>query len=134
MPRKVLGAICADDLVLWCSEERFSTANYRLQQELNNLEGWTKQWPVRINPRKATCNIFSLSTKEQKANLRIKGQTLLSEDNPTYLGVTTGKRMTLKQQTEKTWSHSQCSTCPHKDVGRYDMGCIYCDSQETVYW
>ena len=35
IPRKVQGAIYADDLVLWCSEEHLSMANYRLQQALN---------------------------------------------------------------------------------------------------
>ena len=35
------------------------------------------------------------------ANLHINGQTLLAEDNPTYLGVTFDKRLTWKQQTEK---------------------------------
>ena len=43
MPREVLGAIYVDNLVLWCSEEHFSTANYRLKQSLNILEGWTKR-------------------------------------------------------------------------------------------
>ena len=75
MPRKVQGATYADDLVLWCSEEHLSTAKYRLQQALNTLEGWTKRWLVRINPRKTTYTIFSLSTKEQKATLHINGQT-----------------------------------------------------------
>ena len=101
MPRKVQGAIYADDLVLWCSKEHLSTANYRLQQALNTLEGWTKWWLVRINPRKTTYTIFSLSTWEQKATLHINGQTLLAEDNPIYLGVTFDKRLTWKQQTEK---------------------------------
>ena len=101
MPRKVQGAIHTDDLVLRCSEEHLSTANYRLQQALNTLEGWTNRWLVRINPRKTTYTIFSLSTKEQKATLYINGQTLLAEDNPTYLGVTFDKRLTWKQQTEK---------------------------------
>ena len=78
MPRKVLGAIYADDLVLWCSEEHLTTANYRLQQALNISEGLTKQWFVKIDPRKTTYTIFSLSTKEQKANLHINGQTLLA--------------------------------------------------------
>ena len=86
MPRKVQGAIYAGDLVLWCSEEHLSTANYRLQQALNTLEGWTKRWLVRINPRKTTYTIFGLSTKEQKATLHINAQTLLAEDNLTYLG------------------------------------------------
>ena len=101
MPRKVQGAIYADDLVLWCSEEHLSTANYRMQQALNTLEGWTNQWLVKINSRKTTYTIFSLSTKEQKATLHINGQTLLAEDNPTYLGVTFDKRLTWRQQTEK---------------------------------
>ena len=97
MPRKFLGALYADDLVLWCSEEHLTTANYRLQQALNILEGWTKQWLVRINPRKTTYTIFSLSTKEQKATLHINGQTLLAGDNPSYRGVTFDKRLTWKQ-------------------------------------
>ena len=82
--RKVMGAIYTDDLVLWCSEEHLTIANCRLQQALNILEGWTKQWLVRINPRKTTYTIFSLSTKEQKANLHSNDQPLLAEDNPTY--------------------------------------------------
>ena len=89
MPRKDLGAIYADELVLWCSEVHLTTANYRLQ--LNILEGWTKRWLVKINPRKATYTIFSLSTKEQKAKLHMNGQTLLAEDNPTYLNGEWGK-------------------------------------------
>ena len=38
LPRNVQGAIYTDDLVLWCSEECLTTANYRLQQALNLLE------------------------------------------------------------------------------------------------
>ena len=100
-PRKVQGAIYADDLVLWCSEEHLSAANYRLQQALNTLEGWTKRWLVRINPRKNTYTIFILSTKEQKATLHTNDQTLLAADNPIYLGVNFNKRLAWKQQTEK---------------------------------
>jgi ribonuclease HI len=107
LPRKVQGAIYADDLVLWCSEEHLTTANYRLQQALNILESWTKQWLVKINSRKTTYTVFSLSTKPQKANLHINGQTLLAEDNPTYLGVTFDKRMTWKNQTQKAESRAK---------------------------
>ena len=101
MPCKVLGTMYAEYRGLWCSEEHLTTANYRLQQVLNILEGWTKRWLVRINPRKTTYTISSPLTKEQKANLHINGQTLLADDNPTYLGVTFDKRLTWKQQTEK---------------------------------
>ena len=33
LPKNIQGAIHADNLVLWCSEEYITTANYRLNQE-----------------------------------------------------------------------------------------------------
>jgi len=42
-----------------------------------------------------------LYTKELKATLKINGQTLPAEDNPTYLGITFDRRLTWKPQTEK---------------------------------
>ena len=89
--------------ILSCGARRntFQQQNYRMQQALNTLEGWTNRWLVKISSRKTTYTIFSLSTKEQKATLHINGQTLLAEDNPTYLGVTFDKRLTWRQQTEK---------------------------------
>ena len=101
LPRKVQGAIYADDLAIWCSEEYLSTAQYRLQEGLKVLESWTKRWLVKINATKTTYTVFSLSTKEQKAKLCINGQTLLAENNPTYLGVTFDRRLTWKKQAEK---------------------------------
>ena len=83
LPRRVKGAIYADDLVLWCSEEYLTTANYRLQEALTVLEQWMKKWVVNINASKTTYTIFSLSPNEQRANLRINGQALQHEDNPT---------------------------------------------------
>ena len=50
-------------------------------------------------PRKTTNTILSLSTKEQKANLHINGQTLLAEENPMYLGCLSTSDS--QQQTEK---------------------------------
>ena len=38
MPKNIHGAIYADNLVLWCSEEYITTANYRLQQALQVIE------------------------------------------------------------------------------------------------
>jgi hypothetical protein len=90
-------------LTIWYfgAQKNTSTANYRLQEALKVLEDWTKKWLVKINPRKTTYTIFSFSPKEQKATLKINGQALSAEDNPTYLGVTFDKRLTWKQQTKK---------------------------------
>ena len=75
LPHKDQGAIYVNDLILGCSGEQLSTANYRLQQALKILERWTKQWLVKINPRKITFTIFSLSTREQNDNLYNNDQT-----------------------------------------------------------
>ena len=42
LPKGVQGAIYADDLVIWCSEEYVTTARYRIQNALNKIEVWTK--------------------------------------------------------------------------------------------
>ena len=106
-PRNVKGAIYADDLALWCTEEYVTTATYRLQEALRMLETWTKTWMIAINPTKTTYTIFSLSPKEVKVKLSINGQELPKEDNPTYLGVMFDKRLTWKSQTEKTESRAK---------------------------
>ena len=62
---------------------------------------------MKINPRKTTYTIFSLSPKDTTAKLIINNQTLPKEENPTYLGVTFDKRMTWKQQTEKAESRGK---------------------------
>ena len=74
LPKHVKGAIYADDLALWCTEESLPTANYRMQEALNSLQRWTKKWIVSINPTKTTHTVFSLSTKKLTANLTINGQ------------------------------------------------------------
>ena len=42
LPSNIRGAIYADDLVIWCSEEHVSTATHRIQEALRILEEWTK--------------------------------------------------------------------------------------------
>merc|ERR1712115_421619 len=76
MPKGVKGAMYADDLVLWCSEEYISTANFRLREALLQLEKLTKEWVVRVNAGKTTYTVVTLSTKEQKVNLVFNGLIL----------------------------------------------------------
>ncbi|PVD34162.1 hypothetical protein C0Q70_05425 [Pomacea canaliculata] len=121
-PRNVQGAIYADDLVLWCTEEHLTTANYRLQEALNVLQDWTKRWLVKVNPKKTTYTIFSLSTREQKATLKFDGQILPLEDNPTYLGVTFDKRLTWKPQTKKVEARAKVRLAIMKKLAGTNWG------------
>ena len=76
MPKNIQGAIYADDLALWCSEEYITTANYRLQQALQVIESWARSWLVKVNEKKSTFTIFSLSNQKHSVHLKLNGQTL----------------------------------------------------------
>ena len=107
MPKNIQGAIYADDLALWCSEEYIITANYRLQQALQVIESWARPWLVKVNEKKTTFTIFSLSNQEHSVHLKLNGQTLHQEDTPTYLGVTLDRRFTWKNQLQKNQARAK---------------------------
>ena len=48
LPRGVKAALYADDLILWYNEEHASTANYRIQQAIDQLTAWTEDWQCEI--------------------------------------------------------------------------------------
>ena len=101
LPRGISAALYADDLVLWCSEEYATTANYRMQQALNTIHGWAQQWCVSINKEKSSATLFSLSTKKQTIKLKLGETEMKIENEQTYLGITLDKRQTWKPQIEK---------------------------------
>ena len=101
MPTNIQEAIYADDFALWCSEEYITTANYRLQQALPVIKSWARAWLVKVNEKKTTFTIFSLSNQKHSVHLKLNGQTLHQEDAPTYLGVTLDWKLTWKDQPQK---------------------------------
>nr|KAG5698628.1 hypothetical protein BaRGS_003142 [Batillaria attramentaria] len=118
----IQGAIYADDLVIWCSEECVTTATVRIQEALKKLERWTKKWLVKINAKKTTYTIFSLTTKETKANLQISGHTLQQDKAPTYLGITFDPRLTWKHQIDKVTKRAKLRTGPDEETVRNIVG------------
>ncbi|GFR86745.1 RNA-directed DNA polymerase from mobile element jockey [Elysia marginata] len=101
LPKGVYGAIYADDMAIWTTEEYIGTAQARLQLALEALRMWTEKWLMKINPEKTTYTTFTLSTKSQTVHLKIGEHQLREEPSPTYLGVTFDKRLTRKAQTDK---------------------------------
>ncbi|RUS82318.1 hypothetical protein EGW08_009908 [Elysia chlorotica] len=75
-----------------------------------------------INSAKTTYTVFSLSTKEQKVTLKLNGQALPAEDNPTYLGVTFDKRLTWKEQTEKAEARAKARLAIMKKLSGTQWG------------
>ena len=54
IPRKVNSSLYADDLALISTEEYTGTSKFRLQDALNNLSSWSKEWGMTINSKKTT--------------------------------------------------------------------------------
>ena len=97
LPKGVKAALYADDLVLWCKEEHASTANYRIQQAIEQLTAWTED-----NKDKSFTSLFTLSPKKQNRSIKNGTHNLKEEDQSTYLGVTFDKRLTWKTHTLRT--------------------------------
>ena len=126
LPRGVKGAIYADDLVLWCSEEYTTTAQVRLQTALDKIGRWTKKWLVSVNTTKTTFTIFTLSNKKQEAKLMLNDQRLVEEPTPTYLGVTFDRRLTWKQQIFKCCSRAKLRLAIMRKLAGTDWGADQC--------
>ncbi|GFR66187.1 RNA-directed DNA polymerase from mobile element jockey-like Protein [Elysia marginata] len=96
LPKGVYGAIYADDMAIWATEEFTGTAQAHLQLALDALRMWTEKWLMKIDPEKTT-----FTTKFQTIRLKIGEHQLREEPSSTYLGVTFDKRLTWKAQTDK---------------------------------
>ena len=71
----VKAALYTDGLVLWYKEEHASTANYRIQQIIDQLTAWTEDWCVTVNKDKSSTTLFTLSPKKQASPIKIGTHT-----------------------------------------------------------
>ena len=94
-------AIYADGLAIRCSKEYISTADYRLQLVLQEIQAWTKAWLVRINVKKDNIHSDLSIQATTKVKPQINSKPLRADDSPTYLGVTLDRRLTLRNQVYK---------------------------------
>ena len=87
-------ALHADDLALWTKAEQVTTAAIRMQEAMNLISEWAKEWLVMINRTKTEATCFSLSPKREEFILKINGQEIHQQDTPTYLGVKLDRKLT----------------------------------------
>ena len=99
--KHVSRALHADDLAIWSSSEHITTATYRIQEALNKISQWAKDWLVVINKTKTEATCFSLSTVKEKFTLKLDEEELPQQSTPTFLGVTLNRTLTWKPHIEK---------------------------------
>ena len=89
-------------MVIWHTSNSTIISQRRLQEDLNRLEEYCSYWKLKINVTKSVYSIFTKSHKDakKKLNLSINSSQLVKEDNPTYLGVTLDRQLTLNEHME----------------------------------
>ena len=120
----------ADNLALWTKAEQVTTTAIRIQEAMNLISDWAKEWLVMINRTKIEATCFSLSPKREEFILQINGQEIHQQDTSTYLGVKFNRKLTLsphisikhskalrkmalmKKQAGTKWGANNCQT-PH---------------------
>ena len=64
IPPHVSITLHADDLAVWSVSEHISTATYRIQQTVKQIQKWTEHWRLKLNKNKKVTFVFSLSTQK----------------------------------------------------------------------
>ena len=102
VPKHVSNTLHADDFAAWCAEEHTTTATYRMQNAINAVCKWTKDWALELNTTKTVSTLFSLSTSKEKVTLKLQNQEVPQVNTPTFLGVILDTRLTWKPHIEAT--------------------------------
>ena len=101
LPQGVKVAMYADDLVIWCTNEYATVATKLIQRAVDAVTSWANRWCVSINTEKCSTTLFTLSPKQKAGTIKINGELLREDKQPTYLGVTFDDRLTWKQHINK---------------------------------
>ena len=65
LPRHVSNTLHADDLAVWNTSE-YATSAYKIQEAVNKVEQWTKDWGPQTSEVKTHATAFSFFTSKEK--------------------------------------------------------------------
>ena len=102
LPTRIPRALHADDFAVWNAAESTATATIRMQEALNIISKWAKDWCVSINSEKTVSICFSLSNVRENLRLTVNNEPIPQEDTVTYLGLRFDRKLTWKPQISET--------------------------------
>ena len=101
IPRHVSNSLHADDLAIWSTAEHATTATYRIQKTVEQIQEWTDNLGLQLNKFKTVATVSSLSTVKDKVKIKAGDEYLPQVDIPTFLGVKLDPRLTWKPHLEE---------------------------------
>ena len=102
IPEGVEVSMYADDIAVWASHQDKKEAERKVQEAARNIEMWSKQNRLQLNPRKCEAGFFTTDSGESnwKLNISIDGTTISHNDHPIFLGVTFDRSLSFNQHVE----------------------------------
>ena len=90
-------SLYADDVAVWAQDTDLRKAERLLQEDLDNIDRWSREWKMEISVQKSECSFFSTNTHEAKwrPTLTVNGQALRYNCNPKFLGITYDRQLTF---------------------------------------
>ena len=114
----------ADDLALAVSGSKKEVIETDMQEEVDKVAEWSKEYGLTLNIGKCEACLFTPSTAEYKwkPTLTIAGQTIQETQHPRFLGITYDKMLTFHKHTEEVTSRMRSRMCLLNAVGGADWG------------
>jgi ribonuclease HI len=103
LPQGVGVSLFADDLALWTQATSIEEAEEMMQEALDRLAAWSKQWKLEISVEKTEVVLFTNAPLEAKRRpqLQLHGQPVNFNATPTFLGVTFDRQLTFNAHIDK---------------------------------
>ncbi|KAL4084539.1 hypothetical protein QTP88_027487 [Uroleucon formosanum] len=87
-------ALFVDDTTIFAESRNIEAIIENLQNHLNILSSWCKNWKISINPSKSASIMFSLRRNRTPSSLNFNNAPIPWKPTVKYLGVTLDKRLT----------------------------------------
>jgi len=87
-------ALFADDTVIYSESRNPEAISVHLQNHLDTLSAWCKNWKISINPSKSVSVLFSLRRNPTPPPLSFNNEPIVWKPSVKYLSVTLDKRLT----------------------------------------
>ena len=133
LSRNISRALHADDFAVWTSAESTSTTRYLMQQAMDSISKWAKDWLVEINRTKTESTCFSLATSKEEWTLKLDGADIPKQDTPTYLGVKLDTRMTWSPHLSDIEKKATKKTLHYEEASRHQVGSKQEDTQTGLH-
>ena len=126
LPDDILNALFADDVTLLATERETKDAEAKVQNAVNIVNNWSKEWKISLNADKSETSGFSVWTNDNHEKwtpkITLGNKTLKDNPTPRLLGVILDRMLTFKPHLLTVKDKLQQSLRASKSVAHTEWG------------